>query len=193
MLFAGHKNLFGIGQRLAAVRFERIFRRDHNQFARNLGGGKRRAGCFPSPALPGSGSTGLLHSQNSQPSGSPHKGKTTSNTPHRQAVGNPAHHAERSLPPSLFFPVSIIDKNKSRLKVILRCTAIVCNNVTIICGCCFCNFIRRKALHSGGIGGGDSRQCLSHNMLCHSKLTHGLSFPMSDGLQFAGENMRDCY
>jgi hypothetical protein len=43
------------------------------------------AGCFPSPALPGSGSTGLLQSQNSQPSGSPHKGKTTSNPPQRQA------------------------------------------------------------------------------------------------------------
>jgi hypothetical protein len=46
-----------------------------------MGGEKRMAGCFPSPALPGSGSTGLLHPQNSQPFGSPHKGKTTPKPP----------------------------------------------------------------------------------------------------------------
>jgi hypothetical protein len=50
------------------------------------------AGCFPSPALPGSGSTGLLHPQNSQPSGSPHKRKTTPKPPRRQAGENPFGH-----------------------------------------------------------------------------------------------------
>jgi hypothetical protein len=40
-----------------------------------LGKEKAMAGCFPSPALPGSGSTGLLLPQNSQPSGSPHTEK----------------------------------------------------------------------------------------------------------------------
>jgi hypothetical protein len=93
------------------------------------------AGCFPSPALPGSGSTGLLHPQNSQPFGSPHKGKTTPKPPRRQAGEFPrtgmTKNDEWSLPSSIFFAVFVVDKNRSRLKVIFHCTAIVCNNVAV--------------------------------------------------------------
>jgi hypothetical protein len=68
-------NLFGIGQRVAAVRLERIFRGDHNQIC----AAARTVAAFPSPALPGAGSTGHLLPQNSQPLG--HRG---TGSPHRE-------------------------------------------------------------------------------------------------------------
>jgi hypothetical protein len=70
------------------------------------------AGCFPSPALPGSGSTGLSQTQNSQPSGSPHKPKTTSNHPQRQASERP----DFWVFPSIFFPVTLSEGQTSVVK-----------------------------------------------------------------------------
>jgi len=133
---------------------------------------KRMAGCFPSPALPGSGSTGLLHPQNSQPSGSPHKGKTTPKPPQRQAGefqrASMTKNVEWTLPPSIFFSVLVVDKNKLRLKAIFICTAIACNYVALTRQGLFLRFARRKALHSNEIGGGNGRRSSSHNLLCRN-------------------------
>jgi hypothetical protein len=130
------------------------------------------AGCFPSPALPGSGSTGLLHPQNSQPFGSPHKGKTTPKPPQRQVGEFPrtgmTNNDKWPLPPSIFFPVLVVDKNKLRLKAIFICTAIDCNYVALTRRVLFLRFARREDLHSNEIGGGNGRQHSSHNLLCRN-------------------------
>ncbi len=72
MNFSRDVNSGGVGQRLAALRLEGIFGRDHKYTFIYKPAGKswRENGAFPSPALPGAGSMGLsrIPSGHSQPS-----------------------------------------------------------------------------------------------------------------------------
>src|SRR5207248_2028309 len=62
MNFSRHEDFGGTGQRVTALRLKRIPGRDHNfPFVREPGQ-VMEGRCIPSPALPGSGSTGLPRS-----------------------------------------------------------------------------------------------------------------------------------
>jgi hypothetical protein len=59
---AGHIDLARRRKSIGAMRFERFFRRNHNVIEIAPGKtGRRDLDSVPSPALPGAGSTGLLH------------------------------------------------------------------------------------------------------------------------------------
>jgi hypothetical protein len=84
-----------------------------------------------------------LHPQNSQPSGSPHKGKTTPKPPQRQAGEIPragrAKNDEWPLPPSIFFPVLVIDKTDRLAKSYHFAPQWFATMLQSRAGCCFCD------------------------------------------------------
>ena len=63
MQLARHINSFRAWQRFAALRFECTFVRDHDHMPLLRSRQAGRSERFPSPALPGSGSTGLRRSR----------------------------------------------------------------------------------------------------------------------------------